>query len=218
MVSTAIFTTVTSELGLNNGTVVIPQKWWALLILIVVSLLLILAPVLTGVQAYLNHPAQADKHRVSWAGYYRLQQRIDLLLLRHAGANVTATDREEALKDLGEISREIEDLCKNSITLSRHALARAEAKVQQLMAAMPQPAAAVQPPLNSPIKQPHIPAKQSLANLQALASDSADRSPLVAWCLPTNPQGQCEFWLSDGGLGNYAEWPPARIGNEKRTF
>src|SRR4051794_24452001 len=92
LVSTAIFSTVTSQLGLNTkGTIAIPQGGWvSLLLYSVLGLLLILAPMLTAVQAYLNHPEQADKHRVSWAGYYHLQQRIDLFLLRYADANGAA--------------------------------------------------------------------------------------------------------------------------------
>jgi hypothetical protein len=150
LVSTAIFATVTSQLGLNTkGNITIPQGGWALLIYLGLGFLLILAPVLAGVQTYLNDPEQADKHRVSWAGYYRVQQHIDIFLLRYADANAAATEREEALRDLGDISKEIEDLCRNSITLTRGAYAEA---AKQLQAAMPQPPAAVQPPLNSPIK------------------------------------------------------------------
>ena len=147
--STAIIATITRQLGLSkDGSITIPPNGWAWLILIVLTLLLILSPVLTAVQAYLNHPEQADKHRVSWAGYYRVQQRIDLFLLRYSGGNVTATDRQEALKDLEDISSEIGELCKNSITLTRDALGPAEIKVEELMAARSKDGT-VQPPLSS---------------------------------------------------------------------
>jgi hypothetical protein len=138
VVSTAIFATVTSQLGLNKtGTITVPQGRWALLIYFVVGLLLILAPVLTGVQTYLKHPEQADKHRISWAGYYRLQQRIDFFLLRYADVNAAASVREEALKDLGDISKEIEDQCRSSITLTRGAYDEAKGELQQAKNAIP---------------------------------------------------------------------------------
>src|SRR4051794_33071379 len=101
LVSTAIFATVTSQLGLNTkGNITIPQGGWALLIYLGLGFLLILEPVLTGGQTYSNDPEQADKHRVSWAGYSRVQQHIVIFLLRYAGANAAATQREEALRDL----------------------------------------------------------------------------------------------------------------------
>jgi len=138
VVSTAIFATVTSQVGLNKtGTITVPQGRWALLIYFVVGLLLILAPVLTGVQTYLKHPEQPDRHRISWAGYYRLQQRIDFFLLRYADVNAAATVREEALRDLGDISKEIEDQCRSGITLTRGAYDEAKEELQQPKKAIP---------------------------------------------------------------------------------
>jgi hypothetical protein len=131
LVSTAIFATVTSQLSLENpNSITIPQCGWYLLLYFVFVLLLILAPVLTGVQTYLNHPEQAKNHKVSWAGYYRLKQRLDLFLLRYSDVNAGGS-REEALKELEDISKEIEMLCDNSITLTRRAYDHAKAELPE---------------------------------------------------------------------------------------
>ena len=100
LVSTTIFATVTSQLGLDNqNSISIPQGGWHLLVYFVFVLILFLTPILTGLQTYLKHPEQAENHKVSWAGYYRLQQRLDLFLLRYSDANAGGS-REDALKEL----------------------------------------------------------------------------------------------------------------------
>jgi hypothetical protein len=71
---------------------------------------------MTRIQNYLRHPEQASGHWAYCAGYYRLQQRIDLFRLRYAVPNVTP-DRVEAIKDLDK------------------ALAEAEAPIQKQLAA-----------------------------------------------------------------------------------
>jgi hypothetical protein len=87
--------------------------------------------VLTGLQTFLNNAEQAEKHRVSWVSYYRLQQSLNLFLLRYAEANASATKREEALKELEDISKEIEALCESSITLTSRAYAEAEDELRK---------------------------------------------------------------------------------------
>lgn len=127
VVGTTIFATITSQLGLDGkASITFPQGGMALLLYIVIFAPLILAPVLTGVHAYVNDPEQAEKHKRSWAGYYRLQQRIDLFLLKYADANAEGDKREEAIKELDAISKEIESLRDDSITLTHRAYADAD--------------------------------------------------------------------------------------------
>ncbi|MDH4260077.1 MAG: SLATT domain-containing protein [Gammaproteobacteria bacterium] len=132
VVGTTIFATITSQMGLDGkGSITFPQGGIALLLYIVVFAPLVLAPVLTGVHAYVNDPEQAAKHKRSWAGYYRLQQRIDLLLLKYGDANAQGDEREEAIKELEAVSKEIESLCDDSITLTTRAYADADAEMQK---------------------------------------------------------------------------------------
>jgi hypothetical protein len=128
-VGSAIFVAVTKQLGLaGQGSIPFPTGGWAWLIYFVFGLLLIAAPVLTGVQTYLNHPEQAARHKASWAGYYRQQQRLDLFLLRYADVNSAATKRDEALKELEDITKEIGTVSDNSLMLTEEAYAVAAAE------------------------------------------------------------------------------------------
>jgi hypothetical protein len=132
VVGTAIFATITSHLGLDGkASITFPQGGWALLLYIVVFAPLILAPVLTGVHTYVNDPEQAEKHKRCWAGYYRLQQRIDLFLLKYADASAQGDKREEAIKELEAISKDIESLCDDSITLTSRAYADADKEMHE---------------------------------------------------------------------------------------
>ncbi|MCI0512804.1 SLATT domain-containing protein [candidate division KSB1 bacterium] len=132
MVGTTIFATITSQLGLDGkGSISLPQGGWALVIYLVVGFLLILSPVLSGVQTYLNHPDQAAKHKFSWIGYYHLQQQLDIFLLRYTDGNTATTNREGALQELEDISKEIETICENSITLTKLAYTNAEKELKK---------------------------------------------------------------------------------------
>lgn len=126
IVGSAIFVAVTRQVGLGgqNG-ISLPGGGWAWLGYFFFGLLLISAPVLTGIQTYLNHPEQAAKHKASWAGYSRIQQRLDLYLLRHAEVECVAPERSEALNELEGISKEIEAVAESSLTLTDRAYADA---------------------------------------------------------------------------------------------
>jgi len=119
VVGSAVFVAVTKQLGLDGqGGIALPAGRWAWLVYFFFGLLLISAPVLTGVQTYLNHPQQAARHKTSWAAYYHLQQRLDLFLLRYRTVNSGATDRGGAIQQLEEIAKEIETVADTSITLT----------------------------------------------------------------------------------------------------
>lgn len=127
IVGSAIFITITAKLGFDGGsTISIPSRGWTLLAFIGFGLLSILAPILTGLQSHLNHPGQAEKHRASSADYYRLQQRLDFFLSRYHGENFKGEMREDALKELNDISREIETAKKISISLTAKAYEHAD--------------------------------------------------------------------------------------------
>lgn len=122
LVGTTIFVTVTSQLGLDGqGHLSLPSGGWALLGYAVFVLILIASPVLTGLQTFLNNAEQAEKHKVSWADYYRLQQRLDIFLLRYAEVGAEAATRENALAELEEFTEEIGTVSDNSLTLTKRA-------------------------------------------------------------------------------------------------
>src|SRR5262245_48727965 len=71
LVGSVIFATATSQLGLDGkGSISLPTGVGGWLLYVSFGLLLITAPVLSGVNTYLNFPEQAEKHRTSCAGYY----------------------------------------------------------------------------------------------------------------------------------------------------
>jgi len=129
VVGTSIFATVTTQLhegkldfsGFNDW------KYW--LIFGAFGFVLVLSPVLTGMQAYLKHPEQAATHKVSYVRYRRLQQRIDLFLLQYGDVNSSNRDRMRALAQLDAISRDIEKVATESITLTKAAYAAAVKKL-----------------------------------------------------------------------------------------
>jgi hypothetical protein len=123
IVGTAIFVGVASLLGLNGkGTISIPEGWGARVLYMLVLLFLISAPVLTALQMLRKDAEQSVAHRNSYASYGRLEQRIDIFLLTFA----TETDRKEALKQLDEISKELESIRRQSIMLTKQAYKDAE--------------------------------------------------------------------------------------------
>lgn len=127
VIGTSIFTTL---LAAKQGKFDLSGLGpWGIWVLVAFNLALILSPVLTGMQAYLKHPEQAATHKASYVRYYRLQQRIDLFLLRYPDDNSANTDRMRALDQLDTISRDIEEVAANSITLTKTAYASVAQKL-----------------------------------------------------------------------------------------
>ncbi|HEU4556887.1 MAG TPA: hypothetical protein VFS20_03520, partial [Longimicrobium sp.] len=93
------------------------------------GLLAVLSPVLTGVQTFLNHPAQAQKHSDSSARYNRLKRRLDSFISKYGGAPLTGRKLEEALKEQGEISDDIEEEDAKSIPLTAQAYRASDAQI-----------------------------------------------------------------------------------------
>jgi hypothetical protein len=123
IVGTAIFVSVASLLGLNGkGTISIPGGLGARILYVLVLLFLVSAPVLTALQMFFKHAEQSIRHRDSYASYGRLEDRIDTFLLTFS----TGTERKEALKELDEISKELETIRRKSITLTKPAYENAE--------------------------------------------------------------------------------------------
>jgi hypothetical protein len=123
IVGTAIFVAVASQLGLNGkGTISVPEHTWAKAIYFLVLVLLMLAPAMTALQIFFKHQEQSVQHRESFAAYGRLEQRIDLLLLTYS----SEADREKALIELDLISKELQSVRRNSITLTKKAYKEAE--------------------------------------------------------------------------------------------
>src|SRR6266498_2492080 len=121
IVGSTVFVVVSKNFALNGtGDFVFPPlSWgWRLFIYICIGLILILSPVLTGIQTFLNHPQQAEKHRVSFAGYFDLQQHLDRFIIKYEEVNSENNVNENALKELEEISKKIKTVLDNSLTLT----------------------------------------------------------------------------------------------------
>ena len=128
VVGTSIFATLTTQF--NDGKLDLSGfGGWSWAIFAAFGFVLVLSPVLTGMQAYLKHPEQAATHKASYVVYCRLKQRIDLFLLRYPDDNSANTDRMRALEQLDAISRDIEKVAANGITLTKAAYASAAEKL-----------------------------------------------------------------------------------------
>jgi hypothetical protein len=126
IVGTAVFVGVASQLGLDgNGTISIPKGFWAGVLYVLVLLLLISAPLLTALQMFRKDAEQSIGHRDSFAAYGRLEQRIDIFRLTFS----SGTDRNEALKGLDEISKELKTIRRQSIMLTKRAYKDAESEL-----------------------------------------------------------------------------------------
>ena len=127
IVGSAVFGTLLSQLGLSGkNRLTLPAEGWPLFIFVVVFFLSILAPVLSTVQTRMNDAGQAATHKASAADYHRLQQELDRFRLRYTEPNSSPGRREEALKELDNISVDIQGVSSRSLTLTDHAIAAAE--------------------------------------------------------------------------------------------
>ena len=124
VMGSSIITAATSHI--KDGHIDLPTGFLPSLIYFCLAFGLILAPVLSGIQTYLNDPEQAEKHRITSAGYYRLQRQIDILQLQHSDEKVPDPHRDEALQSFGNIAAQIENLQTHSITLTPRAIERAK--------------------------------------------------------------------------------------------
>jgi hypothetical protein len=130
IVGSVIFVTIFTKLGLDGkGTIAVPSQGWAWFAYIGFGLSSVLAPVLTGLQAYLNHPGQAEKHTASRASYDHVKRRLDSFLGRYESANFTDQKRDEALKELDGISKDMGEIDKNSIPLTGRAKKSADEQI-----------------------------------------------------------------------------------------
>ena len=127
-IGTSIFATVTTQLREGKLDFSDFNGWKYLLIFGAFGLVLVLSPVLTGMQAYLRHPEQAATHKISYVRYCRLEQRIDIFLLQYGDVNSSNIDRTRALSQLDAISRDMEKVAIDSITLTKAAYADAAKK------------------------------------------------------------------------------------------
>ena len=131
IVGSAIFVTLTSQLGLaGKERLSLPAEGWPFFLAVVVCVLSILAPTLSGIQGRINDAGQAATHRALSAEYYRLQQVIDHFLLSYTDLNSSPQKREEALKELDKISVDIQAVSSRpGLTLTDKAIAAAEEKL-----------------------------------------------------------------------------------------
>jgi hypothetical protein len=130
IVGSAIVVKITTTLvQAGGGTILAHPEGWTRLAYVAVGLLSILAPVLTGLQAFLRHPEQAAKHASSSAEYDRLCRLLTAFIGRYSGGELTETKRENALKEWQELSDARERILKDAITLTSHAYQKADAQL-----------------------------------------------------------------------------------------
>lgn len=127
----SVFATVTASLGLDGkGTLTIPQTFWPLVLFYGVIALLILAPVLSAWQTYLNEPDQVKRHTSSSAGYYHQKERLDRFVRKYENVNLVGEGRESAMKELDEISAAIATLREQGIPLAARAFEEADKRIR----------------------------------------------------------------------------------------
>lgn len=127
IVSTSIFAAVTATLGIDaKGSLTIPQQTAPLLCFYAVITLLIISPVFSAVQAYLNEPDQVKRHTSASAGYYRQVDRLDRVIEEYEATSPDGTPSETARKEMDDISTAMEKLRAESIPLARRAIADAK--------------------------------------------------------------------------------------------
>ena len=115
------------QLGLGgHDRLSLPAEGWALFGFVVVCFLSLLAPVLSNVQTRMNDAGQAATHKSSSADYDRIRQRLDRFGLRYAGPGASSESRVDALKELDNISADIQAASSRSLTLTSRAIADAE--------------------------------------------------------------------------------------------
>ena len=130
IVGSAVFVTIVSQLGLDaRGTLSIPHEFWPRAFFYSVAGLSILSPVLGVCQAYLNEPAEVKAHTTSSAGYYRVRDRLDTFIRRYEVIDLVGNVREDALKEMDEISKDMEGLRKESKQLTDRAYEKADALI-----------------------------------------------------------------------------------------
>src|SRR5215203_1305199 len=131
IVGSAVFIALTRTIGLDGSeTISLPAGGWTRVALVAFGFLSILAPVLVGLQTYLNHPGQAAKHIVSSAEYYRLTDRLDTFLSRYDAVELADEKREDARKEFEEISAAVTAVRKDSLSLTDQAYEHADKRLQ----------------------------------------------------------------------------------------
>jgi len=131
IVGSTVFVTLITRIGLDGkGTISVPSKGWGWLAYVGFAFLSVLAPVLIGLQTFLNHPGEAEKHTISSAEYYHLLDRLDSLISLYPGEQLTGTQIEAAEKEMADISNEIEKTHKKSIQLTKRAIRDADTQIR----------------------------------------------------------------------------------------
>ncbi len=131
IVGSTVFVTLITRVGLNGkGTISVPSEGWAWAAYLGFAFLSILAPVLTGLQTFLNDPEQAAQHTDSWAEYSRLEARLTSLIRSCNRGMLTSTQIEDAEKEMEEISNQIQATSKKSLQLTEPAIKKAEAQIR----------------------------------------------------------------------------------------
>jgi len=125
IVGSAIFLTVSSQLGLGKDRFSWAATGWALVVAVIVCFLSVLAPVLSGLNGRINDSNQAATHRMSAHDYAGLKRQLDNFLLDYSDLNSSPERREEALKKLEAISQRL-DAVRPDLTLTDLAIGRAK--------------------------------------------------------------------------------------------
>jgi len=100
-VSTAIFATLETKAAIG----------WKL----ATGLVSLAAAILAALQTFLNYAEQAQQHKASARDYSRMRRQLELFELRHC---LGETDRDQALHELTEFARQLDELEAHEPTIS----------------------------------------------------------------------------------------------------
>lgn len=118
LISTSIFVAIATQVREGKFDV---HDWRYWVIASIGGFLLAISPVLSGIQTYLKHPEQAATHKVSYVKYSRLKQQLDLFILKYKDITDQPEIFAQAIGDLDAISKCIEEIALESITLTPRA-------------------------------------------------------------------------------------------------
>ncbi len=134
LVSTAIFTGLVSQLGLNGkGTIRNPLTDhgmdWLYLIVIILS---ISAPIISALHTFMHHAEDASRLSASVEGYSSVLRRLTTFPTKYEGSNSAGDKKLEALKEYDEIMKEYNFVLGKRITITNHEYKKADKRLGTL--------------------------------------------------------------------------------------
>jgi hypothetical protein len=130
-VSTAIFTGLVSQLGLDGkGDLRNPFADEGMDLLYIIAILLsVSAPIMSALHTFKHHAEDAATHLNSVAGYNDVLRLLTVYLSKYDNSTPLEQKRDEALKEYDEIMKKYNEVVGRSITLTKKAYKEAAKKL-----------------------------------------------------------------------------------------